>query len=117
MADGSNGGLIGGGGPPTAQQIPLHKFPCCREGCGTEIAARAPMPQVFNLPTVSGLVFSHERVTRCPKCGLPYVCMIAGLSPDGLLQLAWTPVQQQQQPSPIAQPTGAQIEAISKLKM
>jgi hypothetical protein len=115
MANGDNGGLIGGPAQPQ-QQIPMHKFPCITVGCGMEISARAPIPQVFNLATVSGLVFSHERITRCPKCAAAYICMIAGLDGNGVLQLAWTPINQQQQ-SPIAQPTGQQIEAITKLKM
>lgn len=114
MANGDNGGLVGGP-PQQAPQIPMHKFQCATKECGTEIAARAPMPQIFNLATVSGLVFSHERITRCPKCGAAYICMISGLDQNGVLQLAWTPIQPQQ--STIAQPTGQQIAALSKLKM
>ena len=115
MADGGNG-LIGGGAQQQTQQVPMHKFPCNRPECGTEISARAPMPQVFNLATVSGLVFSHERITRCPKCGAAYICMIAGLDQAGVLHFAWTPINQPSQ-SAIATPTGREIEELTKHKM
>lgn len=114
MAAGGNG--LVGGQPQAAQQIPMHKFPCQTPECGTEVSARAPIPQVFNLATVSGIVFSHERITRCPKCGQGYICMIGGLDQAGVMQLAWTAINVQPQ-SPIAAPSGAEIEAINKLKM
>ena len=114
MANGDNGGLIGGQ-PQGQPQIPMHQFKCVREGCGTIVAGRQPIPQLFNLPTVSGIVISHERITRCPNCGSPYVCMIGGLGPNGELQFMWTPVATNQQT--IAQPSGQEIEAISKSKL
>lgn len=115
MANGDNGGLVGGT-PQPQQQIPMHQFNCATPECGTVISGRAPIPQVFNLATVSGLVISHERITRCPKCGAPYICMIAGLDPAGVLQLVWTPIAAKPA-SQIAQPTGQEIEAVTKLKM
>jgi hypothetical protein len=114
MAAGDNGGLIGGA-PQQAPQIPMHKFQCITPNCGVEVAGRAPMPQIFNLATVSGIVFSHERITRCPNCSTPYICMIGGIGPQGEIQFMWTPLPKQG-PS-LAMPSGQEIEAINKSKL
>jgi|SRR5580698_1506110 hypothetical protein len=114
MAAGGNG--LGQPGETPAQQIPMHKFPCMREGCGTEVTGRAPMPQIFNAATVSGIVFSHERVTRCPKCSTPYICVIGGITAESQLQMTWIPLQTQQAPR-VTPPTAEELKALSGRRM
>jgi hypothetical protein len=114
MSDG-NGNLIGGEPVQAPQQVPMQQFECV--SCHKPVVARSPMPQIFNGPTVSGLVFAHERVARCPSCQTPYIPMIGGITPDGHIQMMWTPITQQG--PAIVKPSDQELAAVaaSKIKM
>lgn len=109
----ANGDLLGG--PPISQppQIPMQKFQCIT--CKSEVVARMPMPMIFNQATVSGVVFAHERITRCQHCQTPYVPLVGACTPEGQIQLMWTPLPGHQ---PAVRPaTEAELDAMAKTKM
>lgn len=72
-------------------QPPLMEVNCSQ--CNTPMQVRAPAFRPFNYPDISGILFSHTHMDKCPECGTQYLCMLGGIDPSLRIMLAWTPVQ------------------------
>src|SRR4051812_46960389 len=84
---GANGQVgVNGQGPAFGSQ------PCPE--CKKMMAVRIPVASIFNSPTVSMLVFTHERIDRCDECGSSFVPLVAGLTPEGTIGFQWKKVDQ-----------------------
>jgi hypothetical protein len=72
-----------------AQQstVPVSQFKCGT--CGNQMMARIPPMRVYNFPEVSGVVMSHERMSKCPNCQSVYVPLIKAVKPSGEIELVW----------------------------
>ena len=56
--------------------------------CGKEISTRPPVTRIINYPEFSGVIVTHERITRC-ECGLAYLPVVLTLSEKGEIRLVW----------------------------
>jgi len=79
-----------------AQQstVPVSQFKCGT--CQNDMMARLPTMRVFNFPEASGVVMSHERMSKCPSCGTVYVPLIKSVKQTGEIELVWKAVQTQE---------------------
>jgi len=107
MSDGQDQEQVG----PQAN-VPITQFPCAN--CQTPMMGRIPPIRVFNFMETSGLVLSHERMSKCPNCGTLYVPLIKGLSSDGHLELVFKAIQQ---PGAIKPPTPDEMRQIEQSRL
>ena len=64
--------------------VPVSQFKCGT--CQNDMMARLPTMRVFNFPECSGVVMSHERMSKCPQCGTVYIPLLKGVSPTGQME-------------------------------
>ncbi len=58
-------------------------------GCKTEMIGKIPALRIYNFPESSGAVMSHERYSKCPKCGAMYLPIIQAIAANGMMTFGW----------------------------
>ena len=94
----------------TQSMMAVSQFNCGT--CQEPMMARIPPFRVFNFPESSGVVMTHERVSKCPKCGTVYIPIIKNVKQGGELELVWKALSVPE----IKAPTAAEIEHIKNTK-
>lgn len=90
------------------QQLPMMDFECVQ--CHGPVKGQQPILRIFNAPDVSTLISIHNKLFKCPGCGLGYVCLLGpNLDPEGKLVFMWQPVQTKD--SAIAPGTNSNLQA------
>lgn len=93
MNDGMRSGVLK---PITDQSMmSMAQFNC--GSCAKPMAARLPNLRVFNFPESSGVIMAHERIAKCPHCGMIYLPLIGGLGKNNEIQVAWKPIGERDQ--------------------
>ena len=105
----------GNGAVPSDQIAQQSMMAVSQFACGTchePMMARIPPFRVFNFPECSGLVMSHERMSKCPKCGTVYVPLIKGVKQSGEMELVWKAISTPE----IKAPTQEEIQKVTSTK-
>ena len=92
---------------PQHPQLPTVANITCAE-CKNEIQVRIPRPKLLNFIDLTTIIFSHERLDKCPHCAAVYTFSVPNITDTGVLILQWVQIKQ---PSAIAAPTSDNMKA------